>query len=110
MKGQSDSARFAKRLWESAPVRPGNCTGMSADEDGLELNPAQERILHLYRVFLGGTGKCFLLHRTVETLGREFNTKVAMTAPTGLAAALIGGGDATFSFAGCNVPSLCSSN
>jgi len=84
---------------------------MSADEDGLVLDPAQERVLHLCRerrnVFfsgMGGTGKSFLIRRIVKTMEREFNAKVAVTAPTGVAALLIGG-QTLHSFAGCNVPS-----
>jgi hypothetical protein len=84
---------------------------MSADEDALELDPVQERILHLCRerrsVFfsgMGGTGKSFLIRRLVKTLERELNAKVAVTAPTGVAALLIGG-QTLHSFAGCNVPS-----
>ena len=71
----------------------------------------QERILHLCRerrnVFfsgMGGTGKSFLIRRIVKTLERELNAKVAVTAPTGVAALLIGG-QTLHSFAGCNVPS-----
>ena len=57
---------------------------------------------------MGGTGKTFLLQRISESMRSKFGvSKVAVVAPTGVAAILCQG-QTLHSFAGCGVPSVVS--
>ena len=79
------------------------------------LDPKQKEILELCltgrNIFfsgMGGTGKTFLLQQISESMRSKFGaSKVAVVAPTGVAA-IICQGQTLHSFAGCGVPSVVS--
>jgi ATP-dependent DNA helicase PIF1 len=111
-----DVAPACKRA-KAEPSPPPPLPAAADEEEGPALDAQQRRVLALCltgrNVFfsgIGGTGKTFLLQRITTALRAKLgddNNRVAVVAPTGVAA-VICGGQTLHSFAGCGVPLVVS--